>query len=61
MQTQLKDLIINHVQYNTNEFQLINHTIDYFKEYIYSKDGNYLICGEQVAQFITDFINLYKN
>lgn len=63
MQTKLKDAIIAQVQANANEFQLQNYIIDCFRKYIYTPDGynkgNYLIGGEEVANFISDFINLY--
>lgn len=61
METELKDAIIKKVQENKDEFQLVNFIIDSFREYIYNKDGNYLIGGEEVYQFISDFIKIYEN
>lgn len=61
MQTQLKDAIIKHVQEHQGDFQLVNNTIYNFYNYIYDKRGNYLIGGEKVAQFISEFIKLYTN
>lgn len=61
MNNELKDAIIKTVQENTNEFQLTNFIVGNFREYIYNKDGEYLIGGEQVAQFINNFIKLYEN
>lgn len=60
MQTELKNAIIKAVQDNANEFQLQNYIIDNFKAYIYDSKGNYLIGGEEVANFITNFIKIYK-
>lgn len=59
MQTQLKDIIIKTVLENSNQFQLHNFIVEKFREYIYNKDGEYLIGGKKVAQFISDFIKLY--
>jgi len=61
MEKELKDLIIKKVQENINQFQLENFIIDSFTEYIYNKKGDYLIGGEKVAKFISDFIKLYEN
>ena len=61
MQTELKNAIIKQVQDNANDFQLVNNTTDHFKAYIYDSKGNYLIGGEKVANFISEFITLYKN
>lgn len=61
MQKELKDAIIKEVQEHSNEFQLVNFIVESFKEYIYTNDGNYLIGGEKVAQFINEFINIYIN
>ncbi|MEI8137821.1 MAG: hypothetical protein WCH21_10900 [Bacteroidota bacterium] len=60
MQKELKDAIIKYVQENTNDFQLMNNTTKHFRNYVYGDDGEYLIGGQVVAQFINDFINLYK-
>lgn len=59
MNTQLKDKIIKYVQKNSTEFQLVHSTVHHFRAYIYDSYGNYLIDGEEVANFIKDFINLY--
>lgn len=61
MQKELKDAIIKAVQQSQNEFQQTNWIMGNFKEYIYDKDGNYLIGGEEVAEFIENFIKLYTN
>lgn len=36
------------------EFQRVNTCIKHFKEYIYNTEGNYLIGGEDVKNFIID-------
>lgn len=59
MNKHLKDQIIEKVQQNTTEYQLINFITYEFKAYIYDAQGNYLIGGEEVANFIKEFINLY--
>lgn len=58
---QLKNKIIAYVQENQNDFQLVNNTINHFKEYIYDDSGEYLIGGELISLFIKKFINLYVN
>ena len=60
MPQELKNAIIKKVQENATDFQLVNNTTDNFKEYIYNKQGEYLIGGEEVAKFISEFINIYK-
>ncbi len=59
MPNQLKDRIITYIQENSTEFQIINNTKQVFQNYIYDTQGEYLIGGKEVAQFITDFIDLY--
>lgn len=49
---ELKKEIINWIIDNGNEFQRINTCIDKFRLYIYDTNGNYLIGGENVANFI---------
>ncbi len=61
MNQELKDAIIKAVQENVDEFQLTNWITVQFSEYIYHNNGEYLIGGEKVVQFINDFINLYTN
>jgi hypothetical protein len=60
MNKKLKDAIIKNVQENVNDFQLVNTVVDNFRAYIYDADGDYLIGGEKVSNFIVDFIKLYK-
>lgn len=61
MNKELKNAIIKKVQENIDVFGLNNFIVDSFKEYIYDSKGEYLIGGEVVANFISDFINLYIN
>ena len=50
--TALKRIIINWMFDNIHEFQLLNSTTSHFRSYIYDSNGNYLIGGEDVAEFI---------
>ncbi len=61
MQTILKDLIVKYIQNNNGDFQLVNNTIAEFKKYIYTPEGEYLVGGQYIAQFIKNFISLYTN
>ena len=58
MQYQLMQAIFNYLIDNRNGFNLHNATTEQFKPYIYDDQGNYLIGGEQVGQFISDAIEL---
>ena len=60
MRLELKQAIINWIIENINEFQLVIACHDEFRPYIYNKEGNYLIGGEKVSQFIDDAIKLIK-
>ena len=61
MKKELKDAIIKNVQENINQFSLVNSIVGHFREYIYNSKGEYLIGGEEVSKFISDFIKLYEN
>ena len=52
MPKELKAAIIKWLLENENEWQRVNACTETFREYIYSKSGNYLIGGESVAEFI---------
>ena len=52
MSKELKVAIIKWLLENENEWQRVNACTEAFREYIYSKSGNYLIGGESVAEFI---------
>lgn len=60
MRLELKQAILNWIIENINEFQLVNACHKAFREYIYNAEGNYLIGGEKVSQFIDDAIKLIK-
>ena len=61
MVTQLKKVIVNYILDNENVFQLNNHTTKEFSAYIYDKQGEYLIGGEEVSEFISNAVKLLKN
>lgn len=50
---ELKRAIINWLFDNKNAWQRANACRDYFRPYIYDPDGNYLIGGEEVSDFIS--------
>lgn len=52
MYKELKAAILNWLLENENQWQRVNACVETFREYIYNKDGNYLIGGEDVAEFI---------
>lgn len=58
MKKELKQAIINFIFKNEKVFQLKNTTANEFREYIYDSKGNYLIGGEDVANFIDKAIDL---
>jgi hypothetical protein len=60
MKTELKKAIIEKIFENINDFQLLNNAIDSFKNYIYDDKGEYLIGGEEVAEFVKQEIDLIK-
>lgn len=60
MQYSLMKNIFNHVIEHRNNFQIINNATAHFKAYIYDDQGNYLIGGEQVAEFIKDSVELMR-
>ena len=61
MNIELKQAIVNYIFKNIYDFQIINSTIDQFKNYIYDKEGEYLIGGGDIAKFIKDANNLITN
>ena len=60
MRLELKRKIIEWIFENINEWQIINSCVDTFREYIYNANGEYLIGGEDVYNFIHDEIILIK-
>ena len=60
MKKELKKAIIDFIFEKEKEFQLHNSTIEKFRPYIYDANGNYLIGGEDVANFISKAIKLLQ-
>jgi hypothetical protein len=60
MKTQLKKAIIDFIFDNEKDVQLHNATIEKFKLYIFDGEGEYLIGGDDVLNFINQAINLCK-
>lgn len=58
MKTELKKVIVNFIFDNITNFQITNTTVYMFRAYIYDADGNYLIGGEEVKNFICDAVKL---
>ena len=56
----LKKTIILWIFENDKNWQLNNATTEQFRAYIYDADGNYLIGGEEVSEFIKDFLKIYQ-
>lgn len=61
MRKELKKAIIDYIFENEKEFQLTNSVTTKFRAYIYDDDGNCLIGGEEVYDFIIEAIKLIKN
>ena len=58
MKKELKQAIVNFLLENDKEFQITNYTKNKFRLYIYDDKGEYLIGGEDVANFIERAIDL---
>lgn len=54
MRKELKKAIIDYIFENEKEFQLTNSVTAKFRAYIYDADGNYLIGGKEVVEFIRE-------
>lgn len=61
MYLELKKEIIKFILDNLEVFNLTSYTVDNFHDYIYSKDGKYLIGGVNVKSFIDDTIKLLES
>lgn len=61
MNLELKKAIFAYMCDNEKEFQLVNATIDNFRQYIYLPNGEYCIGGEKVSEFISAVDKLVKN
>ena len=60
MNKELKKAIVLWIFENDKEFQLHNATVEKFRPYIYDASGNFLIGGEVVSEFITNFLKIMK-
>ena len=49
---ELRKQITMYLLENEGVFQRLNNCIEYFRLYIYTPEGNYLIGGEDVANYI---------
>jgi hypothetical protein len=61
MRKELKKAIIDYIFEKEKEFQLTNSVTTKFRAYIYDADGNYLIGGKEVVEFIREAIKLIEN
>lgn len=61
MYKELKKAILLWLLENEDQWQRVNSCTENFKEYIYNKEGNYLIGGKNVADFITAADKLIYN
>lgn len=52
MNLELKKAIFNNMLENATDFQLVNNTVERFRQYIYTPAGEYRIGGQKVADFI---------
>lgn len=52
MNIKLKKAIFDYMIENRKEFQLVNSTVDHFRQYIYDNTGNHIIGGQGVHDFI---------
>jgi hypothetical protein len=52
MNQELKKAIVNYMFDNAKQFQLLNSTINEFRQYIYTPKGEYIIGGKEVSEFI---------
>ncbi len=52
MHKELKKAIISWLLDNENEWQRTNTCHKEFRQYIYNSEGNYLIGGQEVSEFI---------
>ena len=54
MYKELKAEILKWLLEHEKEWQRVNACIEEFRPYIYNADGNYLIGGQMVSEFITE-------
>jgi hypothetical protein len=60
MNLELKKAIFLYMAEHHNDFQLINITVEKFRQYIYTPEGEFCYCGKEVQDFIVAVKN-YKN
>lgn len=53
MELELKKAIVEWLLSHENEWQRVNACRKYFSLYIYDPDGEYLISGQKVSEFIS--------
>lgn len=61
MHKELKKEIIKWLLENENKWQRLNSCKEEFRNYIYDDEGNFLIGGEDVSDFIRNANNLIYN
>ncbi len=61
MKKELKQAIIKYIFDHIYSFQLHNNSVEEFRYYIYDKDGEYLIGGLDVRDFLTKAIELIRH
>lgn len=61
MNLELKKAILLYMLENQNEFQLVNNTVEKFRQYIYTPEGEYCIGGKKVAEFVSASDKLIKS
>ena len=54
MHKELKKAIVHWLLDNENKWQRVNACKEEFRPYIYNTEGNYLIGGKEVAEFINN-------
>ena len=54
MDLQLKKAIIIWLMDNVNQWQRVNSCVNHFRPYIYNSEGNFLIGGDRVYEFIVN-------
>ena len=60
MNKELKKAIVLWIFENDKNYQLHLASVEKFRPYIYDASGNFLIGGEVVSEFITNFLKIMK-
>jgi len=61
MRIELKKAIIDFMFENINYFGLTNHTVDKFRQYVYTPEGEHCFGGKEVYDFICQSEKLIKS